>query len=60
MKVSTIFMLILIPIVARSQVEVGIRSGLAFSKQQYGNICYSPVVPSIAPTKQYCRSFKLR
>jgi hypothetical protein len=35
MKFITIFLLILLPIAARSQVEVGVRSGVAFSKQKF-------------------------
>ena len=42
MKFITIFLLILLPIAARSQVEVGVRSGVAFSKQKYDNYSYPP------------------
>ena len=42
MKFTIICSLLLLPILTLSQVTVGIRSGMAFSKQKYDNFCHSP------------------
>ena len=40
----TIFLLILLPIGVRAQIEVGVRNGIAFSKQKYDNFGYPPLL----------------
>jgi len=42
MKFTTLFLLILLPIAVRSQVSVGVRSGVALSKQKYTTFGYPP------------------
>ena len=42
MKFKTIFLLILLPIGVGAQIEFGIRSGVAFSKQKYTTFNYPP------------------
>ncbi len=42
MKFTTIYFLMVLPVAMQSQVDVGVRSGIAFSKQKYDNFCHSP------------------
>lgn len=42
MKFTAIFLMVLLPVVAWTQIEMGVRGGVAFSRQKFDNFCHTP------------------